>query len=233
MAVWSRGIWKEYRLHNYRRAAAFGGWADGGIPLFDRNSPAQSGPDGVIRTMAYQLALSNPTLRDAICKVIERDPQIGTRTLITQFNDLIKTPLTSCAHQVKGPVVIILDAFDECGNARARQALLHLLVKELPLLPHQFRFLITSRPEPDLNDSFQSREEIEEVSLSSEEWSSSPDVLLYIEHEMHELYMKKRKSNYLPQTGQGRLRLNNWANALAVHSSGPLRPYDTWRVPTM
>ncbi|KAF7979328.1 hypothetical protein HWV62_42739 [Athelia sp. TMB] len=179
----------------------------GAFLFFDRNSPAQSGPDGVIRTMAYQLALSNPTLRDAICKVIERDPQIGTRTLITQFNDLIKTPLSSCAHQVTGPVAIILDAFDECGNAQARRALLHLLVKELPLLPHQFRFLITSRPELDLNDSFKSRKEVKAVSLSSEKWSSLPDVLLYIEHNIHELYIEKRESNYLPPDWPGTPRV--------------------------
>ncbi|KAF7984964.1 hypothetical protein HWV62_9909 [Athelia sp. TMB] len=174
----------------------------GAFLFFDRNFPAQNGPDGVIRTIAYQLALFNPTLGGAICDVVERDPQIGTRTLITQFNDLIKSPLNSCNHQVTGPVVIILDAFDECGDAKARRALIQLLVKELPLLPHQFRFLITSRPEFDLH-SFQSQEAIKAISLSSSEWASAPDVLLYIKHEMNEYCRTRRLIDHLPRGWPG------------------------------
>ncbi|KAF7979327.1 hypothetical protein HWV62_42737 [Athelia sp. TMB] len=180
----------------------------GAFLFFDRDSPAQSGPDGVVRTMAYQLALSSPSLRDAICDVIERDPQIGTRTLTTQFDDLIKTPLNSCGHQVTGPVVIVLDAFDECGDAKARRVLLHLLVKELPLLPNPFRFLITSRPEFDLNNSFRSQKAIKAISLGSSEWASAPDVLLYIEHEMDGLYQTRRESDELPPDWPGKLRIH-------------------------
>lgn len=125
----------------------------GAFLFFDRNSPAQSGPNGVIRTLAYQMALSNNILRDAICDAIERDPQLTTRTLNSQFNDLILAPLRSCSSRIKRPVICVLDAFDECGDAQSRRTLLGLLAEHLPLLPQHFRFLITSRPELDLRST--------------------------------------------------------------------------------
>ncbi|KAF7968066.1 hypothetical protein HWV62_32049 [Athelia sp. TMB] len=187
----------------------------GAFLFFDRNSPAQSGPDGVVRTLAHQLALFNPTLREAICDVIERDPQIATRTLIAQFDHLIKAPLDSCAHQMKGPVVVILDAFDECGDAQSRRALLHMLVKQLPLLPHQFRFLITSRPEFDLHNAIHSQERIKTVSLSSAEWTSAADVEQYIGHEMRELYQMRQESDELPLDWPGGSRIQQLSRLAA------------------
>ncbi|KAF7979329.1 hypothetical protein HWV62_42741 [Athelia sp. TMB] len=187
----------------------------GAFLFFDRNSPAQSGPDGVVRTLAHQLALSNLALREAICDTIERDPQIASRTLTTQFDDLIKAPLDSCAHQMKGPVVVILDAFDECGDAQSRRVLLHMLVKQLPLLPHQFRFLITSRPEFDLHNAFHSQERIKAVSLSSAEWTSAADVEQYIGHEMRELYQMRQESDELPLDWPGGSRIQQLSRLAA------------------
>ncbi|KZP10149.1 WD40 repeat-like protein [Athelia psychrophila] len=181
----------------------------GAFLFFDRNSPAKSGPDGVIRTLAHQLALSNDILRNAICDAIERDPQIATTTLTLQFSDLIMTPLRSCASQIMRPIVIILDAFDECGDAQSRKALLHLFIKHLPTLPHQFRFLITGRPELDLNNAFYSHTGIISVSLGATEWSSAADVLRYIEHEIGELYQARQGSDELPLGWPGKPKVQD------------------------
>ncbi|KZP18430.1 WD40 repeat-like protein [Athelia psychrophila] len=181
----------------------------GAFLFFDRNSPAQSGPDGVIRTLAHQLALSDVILRNAICDAIERDPQIATTTLTSQFNNLIMIPLHSCALKITGPIVIILDAFDECGDAQSRKTLLHLLIKHLPTLPHQFRFLITGRPEFDLNNVFCSQPGIISVSLGAAEWSSAADVLRYIEHEIDGLYEARRVSDELPLGWPGKPKVQD------------------------
>ncbi|KZP22951.1 hypothetical protein FIBSPDRAFT_669340, partial [Athelia psychrophila] len=114
------------RLHERGQCGAF--------LFFDRNIPAQSGPNGVIRTIACQLALSNAILRDAICDAIEQDTQIATRTLDAQFKALLLGPLRSSLSKMTRPMVIVLDAFDECGDAESRRALVYLLIKNLPLL---------------------------------------------------------------------------------------------------
>lgn len=181
----------------------------GAFLFFDRNSPAQSGPDGVIRTLAHQLALSNDVLRNAICDVVERDPQIATTTITSQFEDLILTPLQACASKITRPIVIIIDAFDECGDAQSRGALLHLLIKHLPTIPHQFRFLITSRPELDLNNAFSLQPGITTVSIGAAEWSSAADVLRYIEHEINGLCQARRSSDQLPLGWPGKPRVQD------------------------
>ncbi|KZP07137.1 hypothetical protein FIBSPDRAFT_914554 [Athelia psychrophila] len=188
----------------------------GAFLFFDRNSPAQSGPDGVIRTLACQLALSNGVLREAICDAIEKDPQIATRTLDSQFKALVMAPLRSCSAKMAGPVVIILDAFDECGDdAQSRRALIHLLITNLPLLPHTFRFLITGRPELDLNNAFGSHPAITSVSLSAVEWSSAADVLRYIEHELDGLYQMRGRSDELAPGWPGQQRVEQFGSRAA------------------
>ncbi|KZP12137.1 WD40 repeat-like protein, partial [Athelia psychrophila] len=182
----------------------------GAFLFFDRNSPAQSGPNGVIRTLAHQLALSNGVLAEAICDAIKQDPQIATRTLDSQFKALVMTPLRSCAAKMDGPVVVILDAFDECGDAQSRRALVHLLITNLPLLPYPFRFLITGRPELDLNNAFGSHPAIKSVPLGAAEWSSAADVLRYIQHEIDQLYQARRGSDELPPGWPGKQRLEQF-----------------------
>ena len=184
------------------------GWSQlGAFLFFDRNSPTQSGPDGVIRTLAYQLALSVDTLTHAICEAIEKDSQIITRPLTSQFNDLLLAPLRACLPNMKTPVIVVLDAFDECGDAHSRRALLNLLSEHLPLLPRHIRFLITGRPELDLNGAFRSRSGVKSVSLSASGWSSRADVLLYIQHEMAKLYQMRQWSDELPPGWPGISRI--------------------------
>ncbi|KZP31128.1 hypothetical protein FIBSPDRAFT_1037603 [Athelia psychrophila] len=170
----------------------------GAFLFFDRSSPLQSGPNGVIRTLAFQMALSNNILRDAICDAIERDPQVTTRPLNSQFNDLIMTPLRACSSKIMVPVVCVIDALDECGDAQSRRTLIRLLAEHLPLLPQHFRFLITSRPEPDLRSTLGSHPRVKPFSLNATEWSSASDVLLFVQHEMNALYVHRRDDDELP-----------------------------------
>ncbi|KZP04287.1 WD40 repeat-like protein [Athelia psychrophila] len=184
----------------------------GAFLFFDRNSPAHSGPSGVIRTLACQLAFSNDVLRDAICDAIELDPQIATRPLESQFKALVLAPLRSCASKMSKPMVIILDAFDECGDPQSRKALVHLLSTQLPQLPNQFRLLVTSRPELDLTNAFGSHPVIKSISLNAAKWASSADVLCYLHHELDGLYQARRRSDELPPGWPGAEKLEKFGS---------------------
>ncbi|KAF7982802.1 hypothetical protein HWV62_25725 [Athelia sp. TMB] len=169
----------------------------GAFLFFDRNSPSLNRPDAVIRTLAFQLAMFNKALRDAICEVIDQDPQIATRTLSHQFSHLLLGPLQSCSTEITKPIVIILDAFDECGDPLSRRSLAYLIAENILLLPH-FRFLITGRPQLDLINMFSSRPQVKSISLNAPEWTSEADVLLYIQHEMDRLYHLRHASDDMP-----------------------------------
>ncbi|KZP24285.1 hypothetical protein FIBSPDRAFT_857374, partial [Athelia psychrophila] len=120
----------------------------GAFLFFDRNSPIESSPSRVICTLAYQLAEYDEGVRSAVSAAIERNPQLATAPLITQFKSLLCEPLSASSTRVTGPIVIVIDALDECGDTNSRRLLLDLLSSpDFAKLPSQFRFLITSRPE--------------------------------------------------------------------------------------
>ncbi|KAJ7480975.1 hypothetical protein FB451DRAFT_1171549 [Mycena latifolia] len=129
----------------------------GAFLFFDRNDVSRSHPAGVIRTMAHSLALANPHIGSAISAVIGRDPAVVNAPMPTQFRQLLLEPLRSAEQNIHGPILIILDALDECGDPESRATLLSLLSDEFPKLPRLLRFLITSRREADITDQFGSR----------------------------------------------------------------------------
>jgi len=79
-------------------------------------------------------------------------PRITESTLSDQFSQLITGPLRSVEHSLgsEGPVIIILDALDECGNQTSRYELLSVLEKQLGDLPRFVRIFVTSRRELDI-----------------------------------------------------------------------------------
>jgi len=108
----------------------------GAFIFFDRNNPVQSDPAAVIRTMAYQLAYSIPDIQPAICGKVDGVYNVSMPPIHTQFTELLLDPLTAVAKmQCQGPIIIILDALDECGDADSRQSLVALLAKEFAKLP--------------------------------------------------------------------------------------------------
>src|ERR1700733_993614 len=128
----------------------------GAFLFWDQNDPLNSDPLRVIRTLASQLAYFNPTFAAKLATRIEGS-HIITSALDTQFQHLLEEPLTELAAELDlGPIVIVLDALDECGTARMREGLLHTLSEGLVKLPSMFRLLIASRDEPDIQAALSS-----------------------------------------------------------------------------
>ena len=94
----------------------------GAFMFFDRKNPSSSEPAAVVPTLCHKLASFDPTIRAAVCAQIERDPSITEASLRVQFTKLLREPLGSlAAPHTKGPVIIVLDAFDECGDSSSRK----------------------------------------------------------------------------------------------------------------
>ena len=128
---------------NLRRCGAFLFW--------DRNDVINSDPRRVIRTLAYQLAQSNPAFAKELVSRIATSPQIMKSPLEEQFKSLLQEPLAilTASHDL-GPIVVVLDALDECGTPETRKRLLAVLSSRLTKLPRTFRLLVASRDEPDI-----------------------------------------------------------------------------------
>ncbi|KAF7966282.1 hypothetical protein HWV62_39247 [Athelia sp. TMB] len=167
----------------------------GALLFFDRNSPLDSAPSRVIPTLAFQLAQQNAAIGRAISIAIEQRPELISDSLGTQFQSLLLEPLSAAASFIEGPLIIILDALDECGDTSSRLQLLELLSRETTKLPSQFRILITSRPEHDIKKAFFSRSHIHAIDLSK---ASDADMRLYITHEMTMIHQNRHMFDELP-----------------------------------
>ncbi|EMD32669.1 hypothetical protein CERSUDRAFT_99405 [Gelatoporia subvermispora B] len=97
----------------------------------------------VFPTIAYQLAALCPDFRPAILKAVKEYRKLPSAQLGVQLERLILEPLkdTTPGH---GPVIIILDAVDECSDDLVQ---LFKLIKRLNDLHFPLRTLITGRPE--------------------------------------------------------------------------------------
>jgi hypothetical protein len=124
--------------------------------FFSRDSVDRRRPSNVIPTLMYQLADFNSAFREYICRAIEDDRAIASRSMQKQAEKLVGDVLNSVDDGQIAPVLIVLDALDECDNGRGREGgdLIPLLFRYLSSSRAPFKILITSRPEATIQKMF-------------------------------------------------------------------------------
>ncbi|KAK7001219.1 hypothetical protein R3P38DRAFT_3368495 [Favolaschia claudopus] len=98
----------------------------------------------------------------------------------TQFQKLLLDPLTTAAPSICGPIVIIVDALDECLDCSSRKALLSLIASDMAKLPAAFRLLVTSRPDPDIAHLLRMKAHITPRQLDIRTEDNKKDILCYL-----------------------------------------------------
>ncbi|KAJ7192044.1 hypothetical protein GGX14DRAFT_701470 [Mycena pura] len=176
----------------------------GAFLFFDRNDHARSHPDEVIRTIAYSLALSNSHIAAAISAVIHSDPAVVNAPLLTQFEMLLLQPLKSVEHFIQGPILVILDALDECGEPSSRNVLVSTISTEFHKLPAFIRFLITSRHEADIDRYFRSRIVAKELDPQD----SAHDIEIFISYEIDRIRKQRDLDPAWPEQSDVRQLIN-------------------------
>jgi hypothetical protein len=158
----------------------------GAFIFFDRNKPATGNARSVIHTIAYSVAKLNPQVQAALCKTIEGDPQLLNAPIRIQFQRLLLDPLTAAyvTGDMCGPILIIVDALDECVEQDSRIALVELLVDEFCKLPSAFRIFITSRPDFDLTSQFKKVPHITSFELAL---ATDKDIILYLRRHLPDI----------------------------------------------
>lgn len=115
--------------------------------FFSRRGEAElRDPTKVFPTIAYRLAQFDPEFGQNITMALEEHPQAPYGSFEEQLNKLIVEPLSKLKPNRKRPVVLVLDAFDECEPKGAAR-ILQLLVTAIPKLPFFLKIFITARPE--------------------------------------------------------------------------------------
>ena len=97
--------------------------------------------DQLFLTLAYQLAINIPSMRERIEQVMMEDPALPKRSAATQLQKLIVIPCkllpTPCS---SSPLILIIDGLDECEWKESRDAFVALIsqVLEDPAVTIQF-----------------------------------------------------------------------------------------------
>ncbi|KIM71121.1 hypothetical protein PILCRDRAFT_805352, partial [Piloderma croceum F 1598] len=157
----------------------------GAFMFFDRNNAATNNHSAVIRTLAYKLAYSNPSIKAEVCSQIELDPGIVEAPMHVQVTKLLLEPLSKLTIlHTQGPVIIIIDALDECGDPMSRKVLLSLLARDLAKFPRFFRFLVTSRREFDIEGVLSYRPNVVTMELDITDPSNVADISSYLRYHM-------------------------------------------------
>ncbi|KAJ6485356.1 WD40 repeat-like protein [Mycena vitilis] len=196
----------------------------GGFLFFDRNNPSRSHPDRVIRTLAHFLARQNSHIASAIAAALELDPDTINAPLQTQFETLLLKPLLAVEHLMQGPVLIILDALDECGDQASRRALLSVISTEFRKLPSYFRVLITSRREADISNTFASCFVEKTVGTAT----SMEDVQHFISHELERIQEHNKLGTAWPEETQKQTMMK-LAGGLFIWAATAIKFIDGYR----
>ena len=134
----ARTVAREYHTQNKLGASFF----------FSRGEKDLSNGGKFFTTIAVQLAQKSPALRSRICEAAAKNGDIATRVLSEQWELLVLRPLTMTeVDSVQSPLLLVIDALDECENERDVKEILRLLAAAGALPAIQLRVLVTSRPE--------------------------------------------------------------------------------------
>src|SRR6266702_2588396 len=114
----------------------------------------QSKPYHLFTTLARDLSDRYPSFKTALGKAVKDNSslRVGTRDYRTLFESLVLEPLKDL--HIVGPILVVIDALDESGDVTGGNGLHTFLVEALSKLPSNFRVLITSRPEHDIESAF-------------------------------------------------------------------------------
>jgi len=147
---------------------------------FSRNDLASRKPELVFPTLARDLAGYDPSVKKALGDIVHNQPSLrNTRDLQDQFDNLILKSTHDLS--VAGPLVVVIDALDESGDAPSRRKFLSVLTKNIVHLPTNFRILITSRAENDVLEYFNTAKTLHIDNPNSFQGSSTnKDIFTYI-----------------------------------------------------
>lgn len=126
----------------------------GGVFAFSKDHS----PKNFFRTIARSLADIDPSHASLLAKAINSDSTLATTTSLSRQSDQLLRDLldnVSCLGPL-GPIIIIIDALDECPSDLSK--IIELSGKSIISLPSHIRFLVTSRPtEAEANAGTQQR----------------------------------------------------------------------------
>jgi hypothetical protein len=108
----------------------------------------------VFTTLATQLANKSPNLKSHICDAVAENTDISNFGLYYQWEKFILQPLSKLENgSFAEPIIIVIDALDECRGEEDVRLVLQLLAMARSLPNVRLRIFVASRPETPIRDA--------------------------------------------------------------------------------
>ena len=127
--------------------------------FFGRGKNRRDKAQYLIPTIAYQVAISIPPMRNLIDAAMIQDPTIISKSVESQLRYLITNPLHGIAAHSSLPFhtpTVIIDGLDECDGRDSQRLILKAIATAVFTDHIQLRFIIASRPESHIAEIFRS-----------------------------------------------------------------------------
>ncbi|KAJ7251352.1 hypothetical protein C8J57DRAFT_1723223 [Mycena rebaudengoi] len=122
--------------------------------FFKRGHASRGNGNRLFPTIAYQLAILYPELKEQISQNVVKDPSIVNKSLATQVQKLIVEPCRQIRSPADSTFVIVIDGLDECEGQNIQQEILRSIGDAVHVTDHPLRVLVASRPEPHIRNVF-------------------------------------------------------------------------------
>lgn len=185
--------------------------------FFQRNTSDRGVADRLFLTLAWQLAMSIPEMRPCLESTLNTERLIHAKSIDVQFTLLFEKTFEKLLrdkpdlHPQKS--LVIIDAVDECAGDLDQRMILALIgafmSKGLPL-----RFLISSRPEPHIEETFDMSimKRVTRALVLDKNFAPNGDIRRYLEGEFDRIFTERR----IPPPSS----ITDAINGLVLKSSG-------------
>ena len=173
--------------------------------FFSRGGGDVSHAGKFFTSIAIQLANKSSSLKRYIPEAVKDNSGVASQTPRDQWNRLILEPLSKLeADSLQSPLILVIDALDECEGEDDIRGILQLLAQAQSLETIQLRIFVTSRPETPIRLGFRTMPEILHQDLVLNDISRAivdQDIYIFFEHKLSEI---RNMSDDLPVDWPGK-----------------------------
>jgi hypothetical protein len=169
-----------------------------------RSSAERRDPQNIIRSITHQLAHFQPHLRVPICDALRRNRMVVSQSMSLQVPELLEGPLQLTNGGPVGPIIIVIDALDECNKDESGQEggnLLPLLFTALRGSSRPVKLLVTSRLERSIEIIFSRIKPAEFRLHNIERLIVRADIRLYLEYSFRQIAERYSQFSYTQWPG--------------------------------
>ncbi|KDR84602.1 hypothetical protein GALMADRAFT_20283, partial [Galerina marginata CBS 339.88] len=158
--------------------------------FFANGKPGRDQGSALFCTLAYQIATYVPGMREAVNSAMAIDITVPKKAMDIQLKSLITEPFLHCRYLPTHTPTILIDGLDECQGSDTQRAILNLISNARTVAGVPLRFLIASRPEYRIRDTFDRSplfDMTQRVDLSDTR-QASVDIKKYLQDGFSEIY---------------------------------------------